>query len=781
VAVSPKILKAHGCHPKLWKPLFVAPSADKDSKIKKLETLIQGRIQDGQLRCILEYKTWASIDMAYDVPFNQTTPTIINNLLGRRLKQEELLSELERWGLREDELFLTQIVRGQEVRTLNVPTFYKIFIPLVKAYVTIRWAKLYNERNKNPLLKYEPLQPNAESRILCEMITYIVSVVGADFGYSTVLRDVIFQTLMYSTCLAFPREVWKPFRQTEETEDGEEKDVMQMEGIRYELPHPSRMFWDLSYPIQSFNTDTGCEFAGYWKVVKYGELLDNPIYWNRRAVGYSQRFSGQQDIPFAADFLKEFFQCTMTFPVPPLAGDSTSRESLQAFYTTTQRDMACTQTDLFMKVRPDKYGLGDYKHPIWIRFIVASDNTVLYAEPCCYSPILYSGYDSNSIRGKNSSLALEVLPFQDSVGNTLSQILLTVKQNLLQVNFYDECQIDNDQLTNLKNQGEMLLRSVQFIKFNSMKASRGMTDPTKALIPLRFEYKDVTPLFQSLNTTLAILERLLQLSAQESGQSASHQQSKAEIDEIGTSTSNRVQFTGSFVDEFIDAWKRQLYDASIAYMSDPVEAMVPSDLPDIEDHLKTMGFDIVGDIKGEGRIRVKGPKKRLKLDSFATANKGPERKNDAQTAQVMMQALMAIAKNQELMKMLGAKGVLKIMEKAAILAGADKDFKLRPDQKAELDAISKQAEAIQRAAAMHADDTIAKPTAKEIVQLKSQIQTLDKAMENVLVKLGMIPPQPAGQGAPAAPAAPPPQPPNPPPNAPPPGAAPPNPAGPAGA
>ena len=209
--VSPKILKQHGCDPKLWRDLFAPKDpATKPRQIKKLETLIQGRIQDGQLRCILEWKTWAAVDLAFDAPFAQTTPTFINNLVNRRLTQEEVLSELQRWGLKEEELFLTVAMKnGQPGKMLNVPTFYRVFIPLVKAYITIRWAKLFNDRNKNPLFKYEPLQPNAEHRILCEMVTYMVSVMTADFGYSTVLRDCIFQTLMYSTCLMFPREVWK--------------------------------------------------------------------------------------------------------------------------------------------------------------------------------------------------------------------------------------------------------------------------------------------------------------------------------------------------------------------------------------------------------------------------------------------------------------------------------------------------------------------------------------------------------------------------------------------
>ena len=52
----------------------------------------------------------------------------------------------------------------------------------------------------------------------------------------------------------------------------------------------------------------------------------------------------------------------MSFPVPPQAGEATSRESMQAFYTTTDRTLACTQTDLFMKIKPIKPTWG-CKHP----------------------------------------------------------------------------------------------------------------------------------------------------------------------------------------------------------------------------------------------------------------------------------------------------------------------------------------------------------------------------------------------------------------------------------
>jgi hypothetical protein len=743
VAVSPKILKAHGCDPKLWKDLFSPKDPkDKPREIRKLETLIQNRVSDGQLRCISQYRTWAAVDLAYDVPFLQTTPTIIQAMIGKKWeKQEDLLAELQKWGLKVDDLFLEAEVNGVRGLKFNVPTFYKIFVPLVKAYVTIRWAKLYNDRNRVPLFKYEPMQPNQENRILCEILTYLVQVMSADFNYSAMIRDVIFQTLMYSICLSFPRDVWTRQTQTELDENGKEKDEIQKEGIRYELPHPSLMFYDLDYPVYTFNTDTGCQFGGYWKVLRYGDVLDNGNYWNRKNVSYGSQNWNQ--VFLANNYFQELFPCRLAFPVCG-NGTGTGREQQAIYYSTDQRDMAVTQTDLFMKLVPAKWKLGTYKHPIWVRFIVASDNTVLYAEPCAYPPVRYCGYDSNSLRAKNSSMALEVLPFQDEVGNLLSQILLTCKQNLLRVHFYDKNQIDSNQIDSFKNQGELNYRSAIFLPFDPMQLARSGGSSIDQLVKtVDFGNKNIQDLFQSINTTLGILERLLQLSAQESGSAASHQQSKAEIDLVGSATSNRVQFTGGYVDDFMDATKVQIYEASMAYMADVVEAMVDSGIPDVEQHLKTLGFEIVSDGM-EGKLKVRGSKRAIKIDALATSRHTGDRTNDSQTAQVMMQTVQAIAANPQIAQALGMTPILSLFEKAAILAGADPDFKLRPDMKAQVNALQAMAEQIQIAAAKHATDTIAKPAAEEMAKMQQEIQQLDAAMAKVIQQIQPSPP-PAAQ------------------------------------
>jgi hypothetical protein len=605
---------------------------------------------------------------------------------------------------------------------------------------------------------------------LCDILNYVIQETATDYGYAQDLNDVIFKTLTYSLCLLFPREVWHTEYQAEDGEDGEEKEVLQKEGIRYFAPHPVRMFWDLHYNIATLNTDTGCQYAGYWKVVPYSDILDNPSFWNRRSIGYGAK--DWLDPLISTNFLSEVFPCNLQFPIPlELPGQATNREAAAVFYASDDRDKAVFQTDIYMKLVPKKWKLGSYKHPIWIRFIVASDSTVIFAEPCCYNPVLYCGYDADAMRSRNSSLALEVLPFQDCVGNVLSQILLTCKQNLANVNFYDKTVLDKEDVDKVKNGGEMLYRGLNFVEFDSQKNVRMGSDVKQAIYPVTFPYKDPTPLFNSLNTLLAILERLLQLSAQESGSAASHQQSAKEVEQIGSSTSNRVQFTGSFIDSFLDAWKRQQYEAHQAYADDGITAYVDSSVPDIEEHLQDLGFHPSGQIKAEGKIRVSGSKKKLRLDAIKMTAKGPDDKTDSQTAQVMMQAATAVGGNKELAQAVGPKPILKIIEQAAHLAGMDKDTKFRVDEQQEANQLQQMAQQITMTAIKKVEQDVTKPVADAMAKIEQDLKQLQQTVITLAQKTGVTPAQPTGQQAPPAAPAPqaapiPPQlPPTPPPNA----------------
>ena len=170
--------------------------------------------------------------------------------------------------------------RGEPANALNLPRFYQIFVPVVKAYVTIRWARIFNDRNLVPLFKFEPQKSTQENRVKGEVVTDRVQLISQQYDYPTVLSQSIFQMLHYGYCFQFPKESWHSEKQLERDSDGGERETYTKEGIRYHSPHPARTFWDVSHRPSSFNSDTGCKFCGYWTIKRYADVKNNPHYYN---------------------------------------------------------------------------------------------------------------------------------------------------------------------------------------------------------------------------------------------------------------------------------------------------------------------------------------------------------------------------------------------------------------------------------------------------------------------------------------------------------------------
>lgn len=676
--IAQSVIKKHGLDPESLKKLFTdKKKLDNEKGLKPLITLIRDRIKDGRERALKDYRIWAAVDLAYDTPFAQETPTLIRNVMATCTTEKQMLDACRAWGLAEGDLFCKyKQADGTYKFELNAPVFFNVFVPVVRAYVAVRLGKLFNDRNLIPLLKYEPQKYTEENRIRCEIITDIVQAISAAFGYGAVLRQMIFQALLYSVCLAFPVEPW--YEENQEDEDG--KDICEKEGIRYILPHITRTLTDLQFPPATFNTNTGSTFAGFWTINRWGEVERNEHYWNKEVITYGYNWLDRSK-PWW-NYFEQAYPCTMEFPVGRGgASKATDRETVADLYTSTDYDKAIFITHLFMKLKPKDWGLGDYKHHLWFRFIVASDDTVIYAEAFSYNPVLYMGYDSDMNRARNASLALEILPWQDHLGNILTQILLTIKRNLANIIFYDVHQVNGEVLTDLQRKTQWQYQQLNFVgrdPFKDRLANAGRDTVPEAIHEVKFAFADTSQMTTAISTIISIMERLLVISPQEIGSAASHQQSKAEIVTINANTTNRVTFTGSFVDDTQDAWKRQLYDAIRAHMDAEGVAQVSSDIPEVEKHLKRMGFSLVteGPIKDTQKILVKYNMKGLRLEGFASTREGPNRGNDREAAQAIMLTVQSINQNPNLANAVDPRAIAAMMETAAKLMGADHDFKI---------------------------------------------------------------------------------------------------------
>lgn len=719
--LSPTQFEKYGLDEASLKKLFTAE--EKSEKLKKFICLTRDRIKDGRDRSLKDYRHWAAVDLAYDAPFYQETPTLIRHVLNTCNTAKDVMKAVQQWGLRIEDLFCKcQNNEGADTWELNAPVFFETLVPIVRAYVSVRVAKIFNDRNLLPLFKYEPLKYTAANRVRCEIITDIVQAMTAQFNYAATMRQLIFQTLLYSVCLKFPLEPW--YTEKGITADGSV--ITEKEGLRYITPHITRLIYDSQYPLSTFNTDSGCSFAGYWTINRWGDIDRNDNYWNKDKVSYGFDWLGKTQ-PWV-NYFEQAYPCTLELPsTAPANSKMTDREEIANRYSTTDYDKAVFVTPIFQKIIPKEWGIGDYEYNVWLRTIIAADDTVIHAECFPYNPVVYSGYDADLGRGLNASLALELVPYQDHFANLVTQMLLTIKRNLANITFYDTNVVNDEQVDALRVHTNWQYQRINLIGYDSFKGRLANADPRAAFHEVKFQYADISQMMTAFTMMMSIVERLLGFSAQELGGQATHQQSKAEVVLIAGSTSTRVTYTGSFIDEAVDAWKKQLYDACIAYLDSDVVSQVSVDIPELDARLKELGFRPEPTAQESRKVVVKGKKENLKLEGFASTREGPERGNDRETAQSILMTLQAISNNPRLSTIIDPNSILEYLELAAKMMGADRDFKLRINP----DAMKSQqlADAIQQIAQMieqQLGEKFGKPVAQALQKQDQHNQMQDQ-------------------------------------------------------
>lgn len=744
MSVDVKALKSHGITSGQYRKIFTAPKEKRPARVNKLIDLIAERFRSGREQKISDYKLYWAIDLACEEPLNQVTPTLIKNFLSHKWKDaDEMFGALDKWGLIESDLFMdVSLPDGNKAKMINPPVLFKTVIPIVQAYLKARLSKIFNDRNQSPLLPYNPLKASTLNEVICEIVTDLINTVSTWYGYPMVLHDSIQQMLKYGVSLSFPREEWHCEQQVE-IQDGVEKVVTVKEGLRYIFPHPTRMFWDLMHPLHTINSDTGCEFSAHWNIVRYGDVLDNRDYWNRKNISYGSNWFEQ---PMAQNYFQEVFPCRLQFP--KLESGSMHREDRAAFYATGDREKAVFLGEMFMRITPSDWGLGEYEdkdlkklvktydYPVWHRFTMAGDSTIIWAEPCAYVPSWFMGYDYDPNAARNSSMPLETMSAQDDIGNLYEQMMLTSAQNLAKVIFYDTNWVDKSDIERLRTKGHKIMTEMTFIGYDSAKTMRagiGNTPDGKAFQSVDFGYKDINQMLQMVTTRLNLLERTLQITAQETGSAASHQQSKAEIIQTGGASSNRLSYTASFVDEGVDAWKRQIFTAYKAYGDAGISAQVSADIPDVETHLNEIGFTIKS--RNDQKVIVNGTKHKLRLEAFARANEGPQLAESKEQSQVIFQTMGTIAAQPQLVQQIGVKNILQTLEFAARLGGAPRGFKLRVDTNAQDDqipeVIQKAIAAAQSATMSAIESKLAQPIAAEMTSDRQKIEALSQAIDQL--------------------------------------------------
>lgn len=677
--ITAQDLVAYGLDPKSLRARFDKDESELSVVEKKLVRRWRDRAQSGRDHDLLHYRIYLAIDRAWDADFYQSSNALIAMLRDMRTakNEAEMISVAREWNMTHL-LTVEGDDKGQPKRTtLSMPALYSVIISLPRNYTAMRVSRIVNERMSTPLFKYEPAFQSETNRLRCEVATQYIDQKARYFGYSATLDQAVQASAKYGHQLMFPCEEW--YSRTDY--DGGPR--VGVEGLRYHLPHPSRSYYDLDYPLWTLNSGTGCRYAGFWQIVPYGTMRSDKSLWNRERIKRSYRSMD----PAWQLYFQTTGQCRLSHWPTFTTGNFVSQLDREAqherpYYTQAEDDHPVWKTEHFEMFNPAE-DLDDPSLPdtnLWLRVVMASDDVPLYVACLPDRPVTAWLYEPDDSRAIQQGMMLQVMPFGDQASNLMTQILLSSRQNLANATLYDKDVLNDETMREVQNPNETLLRKINFIGYSGRDLERMMKGKDELFTSYAFPKHNLQELMKCIDYLLGVLERVVGMSAQEVGSYASHEQTAEEMRAIHTATSQRYERIASWADRAIEAWKSQLYTYSMTYGSGEALAYIS---PELIDTAVKVGFRI--EEQGPEGVLIKAPVGALRVEAFAAQRDGPNRVPWPTLGQNMVQLVTQVLASPALAQAMGPGGPMELiglLNQAFEAIGLPRAFRIKPPQTA---------------------------------------------------------------------------------------------------
>ena len=759
---------------------------EKDVKQReKFTVMIRAWLQEHITFSLANHSKFSAVDMAWDsLPINSQILPLIQYAQGRM--------DMSRLQKVSDEIpNVNKYVRRDgdgNITSVDLPKFTEVNINLIRSVITRRVApQAIKYGNLWPHFKYEARDQTQVGKLRGDLTSQRMDIMADQFDYRHGETQTIRDMFLYGHCVNFPRSYWEREVQLERAtpviEFDDQKKINKKvrivkEGVSWVNPHPTRVFYDNAYPLASLNQDNGCEYVGFWDVMRWGDIWSNAAYFNKKSVSYT---SGMVDwFSNYASYFSQYFKTVVSPPAlsqPGNAGDNGSevtgnnpaandRKNNVGLYMVGNMDNISTIfTHIWIKVRPKNWGWGTYEHPVWVHLKVAGDATVVYAKICPSSPAAVYSYNESDGRLNNISMAHELMPFQDQLTNLFSQLLEVAKQDLMSVCVLNEDVFpDTVEGRKVRDEFRALLSnkatysSTQLLCVSFSKLTQLGIKPDAVFTVIRSAPNTaITAIFEAIAKTVEMANNIMVISQQEQGQSASHEQSAHESVAVTRTTENVYDFISTAVDEGRQAKKRICFESLIACGSDEVELSVENRYPN--DILSKAGFepkDASGGVAMTGYQRVTGNKMSLNHDYMFTSRDGGNRAGGPQGAQVLVQLVQAIGGLQPEIQnaVLSAMGKSKVYELFNSIfrmtdAGVDLNLELKPGETDEL-TISQDKQfqqMMQKLATQVQHEAVTGQTQAQAIQAITQFigQTNPALAQHIALLLQQQPPPPGAQ------------------------------------
>lgn len=693
--IDPRVLKYFGTSNEQLRTFFTAHPAGKDkdgndrgahdlyAKKDKFTKWVSALIADGRRQCYRNYRHFAAVDLMMD-----SQPILPENIplmayAQGKINIETVEKELATLNCAEEFVEKRNCAKQGEAedikKSVNLVRLQEVCVNVGRSFIARRANAQNNKYDSlRPFFKYESRGTSMVDKLRGEAMSQYAEIMVDSFNYRHEHRQCVHAMFQYRTVL-FPAGAWDVSTQTHivpqsfngsdvrevqlEGEEGKLKlaTVIEREGVRMVRPNPARVIFDTSQPLSSINSDTGCRWIGFFDVQRYGDIQNNSDFYNTKNIGFST--SGISVIDQNRAYFDLIFAGQpINFPKPTTGTNqvdfaaSNEIKSQSFIYSEADSERSVFVTDMRVKVVPKEWGMGSYPHPVWLRLVVASDDTVIYAEWLPSLPAIYWGHNEDDTRLLNISTAHEIMPWQDQLSNIFSQLLMKMKHALFRVILINKDIVGETVVNELRKKLDSPSYYINpHLLEVSFKEHKDMDLDLQSVIKIigagegtnANESEYINNAFKAIIQILAIMERLLNMSPQEQGQPAPREITAEEVAAIESTTQATYNAIGSSIDEARAAWKRIVYESAMAWASEQV--YLPMSQRFSKETIEAAGFEVEGDPAVDGKDSsarrgrtVIGSKRKLVHAYVFSSRDGGDRSSNREAANTLQQFLVGI-------------------------------------------------------------------------------------------------------------------------------------------
>lgn len=639
----------------------IAERVEKD--IKKRDELTQqlcSWINEGMVFGLSNYSIFSSLDLAWDSrPIQKHVIPLLAYAEGR-IDFERCRNTLKQ--LPAGQKYVRKGTDGKEI--IDLPTFFDMNINLIRSVINRRKATQCNRYNNLwPFFKYEARSTSLVARLRADATSQRMDIMADQYDYRQQHEQVIRNMMLYPFCVTFPRAKWERDVEWTMPDDAPEftdpnsdeprfKSRVNREGISWVNPHPCRIIWDNNYPLSSINSDTGSEFIGFWDVMRYKDIKNNPDFFNRDKISYKNTNSLFHEY---ASYFNQYYDRIKILPLKEDVPGMNDRVANVGVYTATESDMAVFFTELFVKVVPRSLGIGDYPFPVWLQLKVAGDDTVIYADIMPSRPAAYFGWNNNDGRLLNPSMGHELMQLQDQLTNLFTKLLKQIQQDLFQVmilnrDIFPDSEEGKKAYTELSSTmksenwySKPVLVEASFEKLRQLGIN---ITPDNVFQVVKMPPNDkMSEIFRAISEVISMADRLHSMTSQEQGQPSPNGISATETSFLAGAKENIDEDLSNAIDRGRSAMKIICYESWQSCGSSRVQLPVSARYtPEV---IVKAGFEPVemdSDMIGGELVynSISGTKEKLIHDYIFTSRDGTDRVNNVNAANAIVSALQAI-------------------------------------------------------------------------------------------------------------------------------------------